>query len=251
MILGSIAERFGRMPTYNVFSNSTVIQHQDGGADNMVPPTRNALTIGDLVDSRPLEQNNLKKDPIEKVDYIPETQEEDIKAIRVTRVRNGDSSEPNTDVNRNDNQIKPSRRSKGVQHEKRAQHPLALEIQSDSSNRPYACSMIGCPWTFKRKSDLRRHMKKHERPKYECPYHSNNPLNTHKGGSTFTRLDVLKRHLKSIHFVPDLSNTDTVGRCKACSAPFKSIKDFTEHCEDCSKTITHVMTPESSEEPDN
>jgi uncharacterized Zn-finger protein len=49
----------------------------------------------------------------------------------------------------------------------------------------------GCPVTFSRPSDYRRHMNKHRAPKFKCPFFDCE--------STFYRADKLRDHLKQGH----------------------------------------------------
>lgn len=78
----------------------------------------------------------------------------------------------------------------------------------DTSNDPlapkkYRCAH--CTWSFSRPSDLKRHLKSHSLPQYHCPFW--NPKYAtcpHKSGGSFNRLDVLKRHLKLVHYEPDV-----------------------------------------------
>lgn len=84
-------------------------------------------------------------------------------------------------------------------------HPTAKS--KDTSNDPldpkkYRCGH--CTWSFSRASDLRRHFKSHKKPQYHCPFW-NEKYNTcpHKSFGSFNRLDVLKRHLKLVHYDPD------------------------------------------------
>ncbi|KAI5950767.1 hypothetical protein KGF54_003841 [Candida jiufengensis] len=121
--------------------------------------------------------------------------------------------------------------------------------------RPYACTTELCNWSFARQSDLTRHMKSHSAPQYHCPYWKNDPT-CHKNNGAFNRLDVLKRHLKLVHYVKDKfvgynggDNTeskeiknkeetkgkkkDEPGWCRSCQKMFPNAKAFVEHCYEC------------------
>lgn len=106
--------------------------------------------------------------------------------------------------------------------------------------KPYLCTHPGCTWAFARHSDLTRHSKSHAEPQYKCPYWKNDPT-CHKKNGAFNRLDVLKRHLRLIHYVKDkqpisdLNPGQDPGWCRACQRMFPNSKAFIEHCYDCAK----------------
>ncbi|KAI5966751.1 uncharacterized protein KGF55_000160 [Candida pseudojiufengensis] len=126
--------------------------------------------------------------------------------------------------------------------------------------RPYACTIETCEWSFARQSDLTRHMKSHSPPQYPCPYWKNDPT-CHKNNGSFNRLDVLKRHLKLVHYVKDknpiitteesssdkktktsknsntttIKNVDEPGWCRSCQKMFPNAKAFIEHCFECAE----------------
>lgn len=127
-------------------------------------------------------------------------------------------------------------------------------------DRPFNCNYPGCQWSFTRHSDLRRHAKSHSTPMFNCPYWKNDPT-CHRNGGAFNRLDVLKRHLKLVHFVQEKS-TITPGNkfpkidsgwCRACQRMFPSTKSFIDHTVDCATTISDKWPPgsanDSSETP--
>lgn len=103
------------------------------------------------------------------------------------------------------------------------------QLQADSP-RPFACTYPGCQWAFARVSDQRRHLKSHQKPTFHCPFWQIDPT-CHRNGGSFNRLDVLKRHLKLVHYV-QFKQSDS-GWCRTCEKMFNSPKHFVEHCEAC------------------
>lgn len=104
-----------------------------------------------------------------------------------------------------------------------------------SSKRQYRCPYDGCEWSFTRASDQRRHIKSHEKPKLQCPFWTPRK-SCHRNSGAFNRLDVLKRHLRLVHFEPlkdGLHSGTTSGRCRHCRVDFATIKDFVNHCNAC------------------
>ena len=75
-------------------------------------------------------------------------------------------------------------------------------VAATTKHKPYACTFPKCEWSFARQSDLTRHAKSHAAPQYHCPYWKNDPT-CHKNYGAFNRLDVLKRHLRLVHYVKD------------------------------------------------
>lgn len=103
---------------------------------------------------------------------------------------------------------------------------------SDSTPRPFSCTHEGCPWSFARQSDQRRHIRSHEKPIFHCPYWKSDPT-CHRNGGAFNRLDVLKRHLRLVHFV-QFKQSDS-GWCRVCQKMFPNPKYFVSHCEKCAE----------------
>lgn len=123
----------------------------------------------------------------------------------------------------------------------------------DTSNDPanpkrYRCAH--CTWSFTRQSDLRRHLKSHNKPQYHCPFFSfKYHTCSHKTDGSFNRLDVLKRHLKLVHFNPDQNPKDLSleadektkkkrfdsGTCLSCSVHFDDVKAFILHVPECAE----------------
>lgn len=108
------------------------------------------------------------------------------------------------------------------------------DSNQDKLSKPYACKFPDCPWSFARKSDQRRHLRSHENPTFHCPYWQSDPT-CHRNGGSFNRLDVLKRHLKLVHFVQFKQSES--GWCRTCEKIFNSPKHFVEHCEKCAESI--------------
>lgn len=121
------------------------------------------------------------------------------------------------------------------------------------SSRPYACSFENCTWAFIRQSDLSRHMKSHQPPTFLCPYWRNDPT-CHRNGGAFARLDVLKRHLKLVHFVKDKqvvseNSKDDPGWCRSCQRMFPNSKSFIDHCIDCASQFMPTEWKKKDESP--
>ncbi|GME86883.1 unnamed protein product [[Candida] boidinii] len=121
--------------------------------------------------------------------------------------------------------------------------------RSDASNlsdmkKPFCCSY--CKWSFARQSDLRRHMKSHLEPEYNCPFwRSDIETCPHRKRGSFSRLDVMKRHLKLCHYdqrkdvngelKTNYVERDESGQCLTCSKYFPSLRKFIDHCESCAE----------------
>lgn len=126
------------------------------------------------------------------------------------------------------------------------EHDLAKD-----QDRPYKCTHPKCAWAFVRESDYRRHIKCHEAPSYQCPYWKIDP-SCHRKGGAFTRLDVLKRHLKIIHYVratkddKKLNGKEDPGWCIACQTTFNNSKQFLLHTNECSEKLAMKKNEEAS-----
>ncbi|KAK6456848.1 uncharacterized protein RJT20DRAFT_134152 [Scheffersomyces xylosifermentans] len=127
----------------------------------------------------------------------------------------------------------------------------ASNISKSSHTRPFGCSFAGCTWAFARMSDLRRHAKSHTEPLFHCPYWRNDPT-CHRNGGAFNRLDVLKRHLRLVHYVKDKKqfisegSRDDPGWCRACQLMFPNSKTFVEHCLECAQQLVPTEWKNSS-----
>ncbi|KAK9323924.1 hypothetical protein V1517DRAFT_318795 [Lipomyces orientalis] len=126
------------------------------------------------------------------------------------------------------------KREKASSSNASAGSPSASSGQTPSASRPYKCPHAGCKWTFARHSDQRRHLRSHYSPNFHCPYWRTDPT-CHRNGGAFNRLDVLKRHLRLVHFV-QLKDTDA-GWCRLCQKMFASPRVFVEHCEKCADSV--------------
>ncbi|KAK9457945.1 hypothetical protein V1511DRAFT_491298 [Dipodascopsis uninucleata] len=145
-------------------------------------------------------------------------------------------------------QNQPSARSGRGSGSRTNNSPPASSSQSPSTARPYKCPHAGCKWTFARHSDQRRHLRSHYSPNFHCPYWRTDPT-CHRNGGAFNRLDVLKRHLRLVHFV-QLKDTDA-GWCRLCQKMFPSPRVFVEHCEKCAESVQPTeWKKSSSERPD-
>lgn len=113
-------------------------------------------------------------------------------------------------------------------------------LSSSNIQREFKCPH--CKWVFNRHSDLTRHLKSHNEPEYHCPFwHPEYETCPHKNKGSFSRLDILKRHLKLVHFhVFKNSNEQDSrlkrrngGECLSCGGVFLTMKDFIDHVGDC------------------
>lgn len=105
-------------------------------------------------------------------------------------------------------------------------------LGTDKSPRPFRCTAEGCPWSFARQSDQRRHLRSHQQPLFHCPYWRSDPT-CHRNGGSFNRQDVLKRHLRLVHFVQFKQSES--GWCRVCQKMFPNPKHFVSHCEKCAE----------------
>ena len=140
------------------------------------------------------------------------------------------------------------------QQQLQSQHPIKSRSKFSATStkdqqKPFKCTFESCEWSFARQSDLTRHFKSHMAPQYHCPYWKNDPT-CHKNGGAFNRLDVLKRHLKLVHYVRDkrlpigegnpigsgvgaIKSIGEPGWCRSCQRMFPNDKAFIEHCYEC------------------
>ncbi|KAK9328680.1 hypothetical protein V1520DRAFT_345383 [Lipomyces starkeyi] len=138
-----------------------------------------------------------------------------------------------------------TKREKASSSTTSAGSPGASSGQTPSASRPYKCPHAGCKWTFARHSDQRRHLRSHYSPNFHCPYWRTDPT-CHRNGGAFNRLDVLKRHLRLVHFV-QLKDTDA-GWCRLCQKMFASPRVFVEHCEKCADSVQPTEWKKSAAE---
>lgn len=129
---------------------------------------------------------------------------------------------------------------------KRPSRPQAPE--TTTGERQYPCTFPGCEWSFVRISDQRRHLRSHQEPLFVCPFYAEDN-SCHRNGGSFTRSDVLKRHLRLVHFVQFKQSES--GWCRYCEKIFPSHKFFLDHCDTCAinnKRKTRKGAPESEPE---
>lgn len=113
-------------------------------------------------------------------------------------------------------------------------HPIeSPDDQGPGGDRPYKCPV--CDWSFLRSSDQKRHTRSHKKPLLKCPYWEVDS-SCHRNGGAFNRLDVLKRHLRLVHYNQGSDNAP--GSCKACTQTFASVKSFIDHCQECAARIS-------------
>lgn len=129
---------------------------------------------------------------------------------------------------------------------KRPSRPQAAE--TTTGERQYPCTFPGCEWSFVRISDQRRHLRSHQEPLFVCPFYAEDN-SCHRNGGSFTRSDVLKRHLRLVHFVQFKQSES--GWCRYCEKIFPSHKFFLDHCDTCAvnnKRKTRKGAPDESTE---
>lgn len=145
-------------------------------------------------------------------------------------------------VYRSKSQQKHKYNPKSVTPSKQSKGPRKVKKEGDSrdASKPYVCTYQDCEWSFARQSDLRRHEKSHLEPMFHCPYWRTDPT-CHRNGGSFNRLDVLKRHLRLVHYVKDKEHMypgSDPGWCRSCQKMFQTSKHFVEHCMDCAGLIS-------------
>ncbi|ODV82182.1 uncharacterized protein CANTADRAFT_4209 [Suhomyces tanzawaensis NRRL Y-17324] len=126
----------------------------------------------------------------------------------------------------------------------------------DKDAKKHDCTFHGCKWSFTRQSDMRRHLKSHSEPMFRCPYWNYDPT-CHRNGGAFNRLDVLKRHLRLVHYVKDKQqlvagdSKEDPGWCRSCQRMFPNSRIFIDHCVACSQLLapTDWKSANSEEKP--
>lgn len=104
---------------------------------------------------------------------------------------------------------------------------------NEEVSKPFVCTHTDCTWAFTKMSGLQRHLKSHDRRTFDCPFWKYDPK-CHKNNGTFSRLDILKKHLKTNHFFQ--YKNSTAGRCRTCQQYFEGVKVFYDHCAQCAET---------------
>lgn len=115
--------------------------------------------------------------------------------------------------------------------------PADNEIRGHADEFKYSCDQ--CDSSFKVKSYLTRHMRKHNNANaFVCPFFEPNELLADSGSGTrchhtggFSRRDTYKTHLKALHFIypPGTKSSErnsTRGRCAGCFEVFQSNADW-------------------------
>ncbi|TVY25678.1 Transcriptional regulator [Lachnellula hyalina] len=133
---------------------------------------------------------------------------------------------------------------------------LKAHMITHYNERPEKCPITSCEYHtkgFARKYDKNRHTLSHYRGVVTCPFCPGVDTPTEK---TFSRADVLKRHLTSVHRVdqtpPNMWNSvasDSVelgreeerkGKCSICKKEYSGPQAFYEHLNDC---VLAVIAP--------
>ena len=129
---------------------------------------------------------------------------------------------------------------------------LQAHMLSHQAERPVKCPVLTCEYHqkgFARKYDANRHTLTHYKGTMVCIFC---PGSTEACARTFSRADVFKRHLTSVHEVEQrppnstrsrasantnrrLSEYDSHvnGTCSLCQTPFSNAQDFYGHLDDC------------------
>ena len=131
------------------------------------------------------------------------------------------------------------------------------------SERPEKCPIVNCEFHkkgFARKYDKNRHTLTHYRGTMVCGFCSGSGSALEK---TFSRADVFKRHLMSLHGVEhtppngrkkspllgkraapvNSANVTAGGVCSTCSCTFASAQELYEHLDDCVLRVVQETDP--------
>ncbi|ODV93764.1 hypothetical protein PACTADRAFT_51520 [Pachysolen tannophilus NRRL Y-2460] len=197
--------------------------HPPSASSNQVLPSSNELSEGAEATSSRNTSTNLNNNKLSKITKSSTTS-------GVTDIENVSG--------KNNYKVKKPKKQPKVKL------PPKQEIVDNSGTniqRPYPCTHEGCLWAFARQSDLKRHIKSHMPPAFHCPFWKSDPT-CHRNGGAFNRLDVLKRHLKLVHFVQDKDDFSTSSRiekgwCRSCQRQFSSVREFVDHCETCAANL--------------
>lgn len=140
-------------------------------------------------------------------------------------------------------------------------HDLKAHLLTHQNERPEKCPILTCEYNrkgFARKYDKNRHTLTHYKGTMVCGFC---PGSGSPAEKSFTRADVFKRHLTSIHGVqqtppnsrkgrPSLNNRkvssyckDATGKCSTCAQTFNDAQDFYEHLDDCVLRIVQQEVP--------
>ena len=140
---------------------------------------------------------------------------------------------------------------------------LRSHMLTHQSERPEKCPIVTCEFHkkgFARKYDKNRHTLTHYKGTMVCGFCSGAGSALEK---TFSRADVFKRHLTSLHGVEhtppngrkksplvDKKNShynnphgNVGGKCSTCSCTFASAQEFYEHLDDCVLRVVQETDP--------
>lgn len=126
---------------------------------------------------------------------------------------------------------------------------LASHMLTHQAQRPEKCPVPSCSYHIKgfaRKYDRNRHSLTHYRGTIVCPFCHPSPTGDH----IFTRADIFKRHMSSVHHIDQVTSSMTVsladmppisivtpsgGRatCSICQGSFATAHEFYEHLDEC------------------
>ncbi|KAL8820845.1 MAG: hypothetical protein Q9191_007430, partial [Dirinaria sp. TL-2023a] len=138
---------------------------------------------------------------------------------------------------------------------------LKLHMLTHESERPEKCPVVTCEYHekgFARKYDRNRHTLTHLTGLWTCHFCPDSGSGAEK---YYTRVDVFKRHLTSVHGVeqtaPDSrrkkppaspkkpclkTNPDANAKCLTCSATFGNPQEFYDHLDAC---VSHAVEEEA------
>lgn len=125
---------------------------------------------------------------------------------------------------------------------------LKAHMLTHQSERPVKCPVLTCDYHtkgFARRYDKNRHTLTHYKGIIVCPFCPGVGTPAEK---TFSRADVMKRHLTSVHGVDQAPSnmrkasvaTGKKGKCSICGREFEGAQTYYEHLDDC---VLAVVAP--------